>query len=99
MDMQDRVIKLPIIDGLNNRPEQLPLSFPKQISETLLKHHTNPPVYFMSQFIWYLMRNNEQMAKILKKGEDKVPFGEGKLIFKKTDEAIVVGFVVKKHRI
>ncbi|KAE9545815.1 hypothetical protein FO519_010973, partial [Halicephalobus sp. NKZ332] len=31
-DQKDRIIGLPIIDDLINKPEQVPLSFPKQIS-------------------------------------------------------------------
>ncbi|KAE9546478.1 hypothetical protein FO519_010310, partial [Halicephalobus sp. NKZ332] len=77
LDQKDRVVKLPIVDGLVSRPEHLPLSFPKQISETLLKHHSNPPVYFISQFIWYLMRNTDHMTEILAKAESKIPFGKG----------------------
>jgi glycoprotein 6-alpha-L-fucosyltransferase len=75
---EERAVRLPIVDGLSHRPPQLPLSFPKQIADEILKHHTNPPAYFISQFIWYLMRNNEHMDKAIKEAEEKVPFGNGK---------------------
>jgi len=80
INQKERVVKLPIVDGLANRPDQLPLSFPKQIRDTLLKHHSNPPVYFVSQFIWYLMRHNDHMTEILKKAEAKIPFGQGPIV-------------------
>uniref|UniRef100_A0A914EH17 Alpha-(1,6)-fucosyltransferase n=1 Tax=Acrobeloides nanus TaxID=290746 RepID=A0A914EH17_9BILA len=75
-----RVVRLPIAYGLSNPPKQLPLSFPKQISEFLLAHHSNPPVYFIAQFIWYLMRNNKHMEKVLKETEQKIPFGKGPIV-------------------
>uniref|UniRef100_A0A914YLT6 GT23 domain-containing protein n=1 Tax=Panagrolaimus superbus TaxID=310955 RepID=A0A914YLT6_9BILA len=78
INQEDRVVRLPIVDGLTNRPPQLPLSFPKQIADEILKHHTNPPAYFISQFIWYLMRNNENMEKAITEAKEKVPFGNGK---------------------
>uniref|UniRef100_A0A914CQI2 Alpha-(1,6)-fucosyltransferase n=1 Tax=Acrobeloides nanus TaxID=290746 RepID=A0A914CQI2_9BILA len=80
VEQTDRVVRLPIVDGLSHHPEHLPLSFPKQISEFLLAHHSNPPVYFIAHFIWYLMRNNEHMEKVLKEAEQKIPFGEGPIV-------------------
>lgn len=44
-----RVVRLPIIDALFLRPEQLPLSFPQQLADSLLTHHSNPPIFFVSQ--------------------------------------------------
>uniref|UniRef100_A0AC35FRP5 Alpha-(1,6)-fucosyltransferase N- and catalytic domain-containing protein n=1 Tax=Panagrolaimus sp. PS1159 TaxID=55785 RepID=A0AC35FRP5_9BILA len=79
INQEERVVRLPIVDGLTNRPPQLPLSFPKQFANEILKHHTNPPAYFISQFIWYLMRNNENMEKAITEAKEKVPFGNGKL--------------------
>jgi glycoprotein 6-alpha-L-fucosyltransferase len=79
INQEERVVRLPIVDGLTNRPPQLPLSFPKQFANEILKHHTNPPAYFISQFIWYLMRNNENMEKAITEAKEKVPFGNGQL--------------------
>ncbi|VDM58516.1 unnamed protein product [Angiostrongylus costaricensis] len=46
------------------RPEFLPLSIPRPISEELLKLHSNPPVFFIGQFLWYLMRSAEDLTKL-----------------------------------
>lgn len=69
-----------IVEALTNRPQQLPLGFPKQLQDELLTHHSNPPVYFQSQFIWYLMRSNNHMKEILDKAAAKIPFGEGPIV-------------------
>ncbi|KAK0410897.1 hypothetical protein QR680_005383 [Steinernema hermaphroditum] len=62
---KDRVVFLPIVDGLGGRPPYLPLSFPRQTADEMLKLHSNPPVFFISQFIWYLMRSSEDLDKAL----------------------------------
>ncbi|KAI1717593.1 variant SH3 domain-containing protein [Ditylenchus destructor] len=69
-----RIVRLPIVDGLSSRPEHLPLSFPKQFADILLTHHSNPPVFFVAQFLSYLMHDNQQMRKIVAEAEAKIPF-------------------------
>lgn len=49
ISQSDRVVSLPIVDVLSAKAEQLPLSFPKQFEDELLTHHSNPPVFFVSQ--------------------------------------------------
>uniref|UniRef100_A0A0N5AS11 GT23 domain-containing protein n=1 Tax=Syphacia muris TaxID=451379 RepID=A0A0N5AS11_9BILA len=57
------VVSLPIIDFLNSRPNFLPLAFPEEFAPDLLKLHSFPPVFFISQFMRYLMRFTEGMKK------------------------------------
>ncbi|CAJ0577233.1 unnamed protein product, partial [Mesorhabditis spiculigera] len=75
-----RVVELPIVDALQDRPATLPLSLPKQLEDEMLKLHSNPPVYFISQFIWYLMRNNVEMDRVIERAVAKVPFGKGPIV-------------------
>ncbi|CAJ0960582.1 unnamed protein product, partial [Mesorhabditis belari] len=75
-----RVVELPIVDALQDRPKTLPLSFPKQLEDEMIKLHSNPPLYFISQFLWYLMRNNAEMEKVIEKAVSNVPFGEGPIV-------------------
>ncbi|CAD5231389.1 unnamed protein product [Bursaphelenchus xylophilus] len=80
IDQPDRVTFLTIVDALHTKPAQLPLSFPKELANELLTHHSNPPVFFESQFVWYLMRSNDHMREILDKAASKIPFGEGPIV-------------------
>ncbi|GMT10728.1 hypothetical protein PFISCL1PPCAC_2025 [Pristionchus fissidentatus] len=75
-----RVVNLPIVDSLRSVPPTLPLSFPSSISDYLLKFHSNPPLFFISQFIWYLMRSNAELQKHLDKEIEKIPFGKGPIV-------------------
>ncbi|VDM83731.1 unnamed protein product [Strongylus vulgaris] len=72
-----RVVQLGIVDGLANKPAFLPLSIPRSLSEQLLKLHSNPPAFFISQFIWYLMRNGEEFQKALDEQVSAIRFGKG----------------------
>uniref|UniRef100_A0A7E4V6P4 Alpha-(1,6)-fucosyltransferase n=2 Tax=Panagrellus redivivus TaxID=6233 RepID=A0A7E4V6P4_PANRE len=79
-EQTDRVVFLPIVDGLSRRPKQMPLAFPKQFADELLTHHNNPSVYFVSQFIWYLMRSNSVLEKAISDAAAKIPFGKGPIV-------------------
>ncbi|KHN87329.1 Alpha-(1,6)-fucosyltransferase [Toxocara canis] len=71
-----RVIRLPIVDGLHGRPPFLPLAFPESLASDLLKLHSNPPVFFVSQFMRYLMRPNDVMAKKIADAASGIPFND-----------------------
>ena len=77
---KSRVVRLPIVDALFSRPEQLPLSFPSQLADALLTHHSNPPLFFVSQFLWYLMQENTKMKNIISKAEAAIPFNKGPIV-------------------
>lgn len=80
MSARSRVVKLPIIDGLHGRPPFLPLAFPEFLASDLLKLHSNPPVFFISQFLRYLMRPNDELAKRITEAASKVPFNKGPVV-------------------
>ncbi|CAJ0589879.1 unnamed protein product [Cylicocyclus nassatus] len=77
-----RVVQLGIVDGLANnlRPPFLPLSIPKPLADELLKLHSNPPVFFISQFIWYLMRNGEQFQRALNEQISAIDYKKGPIV-------------------
>ncbi|VDM44450.1 unnamed protein product [Toxocara canis] len=75
-----RVIRLPIVDGLHGRPPFLPLAFPESLASDLLKLHSNPPVFFVSQFMRYLMRPNDVMAKKIADAASGIPFNDGPVV-------------------
>ncbi|KAI6212906.1 hypothetical protein M3Y94_00084800 [Aphelenchoides besseyi] len=80
VDQTERVTSLTIVEALQKRPAQLPLSFPKELADQLLTHHSYPPVFFVGQFVWYLMRSNQHMQEILSKAASHIPFGEGPIV-------------------
>lgn len=49
--MAYNAVLLPIIDSLRHRPHFLPLAFPENFAHDLIKYHSNPPVFFISQVI------------------------------------------------
>uniref|UniRef100_A0A1I7XK46 Alpha-(1,6)-fucosyltransferase n=1 Tax=Heterorhabditis bacteriophora TaxID=37862 RepID=A0A1I7XK46_HETBA len=80
IDSTARIVSLGIVDGLPNKPQFLPLSFPSSISDQLIKLHSNPPVFFISQFIWYLMRSNENLKSELDSATRSIPFSKGPVV-------------------
>ncbi|GMR59148.1 hypothetical protein PMAYCL1PPCAC_29343 [Pristionchus mayeri] len=79
-DSSSRVVSLPIVDSLRTLPSTLPLSFPSSISDELIKFHTNPPLFFIAQFLWYLMRSNGDVQKHLDEEKEKIPFNQGPIV-------------------
>ncbi|KAI6230825.1 hypothetical protein M3Y99_01027500 [Aphelenchoides fujianensis] len=67
VDQSARVTSLTIVEALMKRPVQLPLSFPKELADQLLIHHSYPPVFFVGQ-------------EILDKAASKIPFGDGPIV-------------------
>ncbi|KAF7640162.1 hypothetical protein Mgra_00000606 [Meloidogyne graminicola] len=75
-----KIVRLPIVDGLIFKPEQLPLAFPSQFSDLLLIHHSNPPAFFIAQFLTFLMRENNELDKFVKKAKQQIPFHLGPIV-------------------
>ncbi|GFU32721.1 alpha-(1,6)-fucosyltransferase [Nephila pilipes] len=69
-----QVIDLPIIDNVRPRPPYLPLSIPKDLSDRIIRLHGNPVVWWIAQFVKYLLRPQENMKAILEKVEEKLDF-------------------------
>uniref|UniRef100_A0A2R5LN15 Alpha-(1,6)-fucosyltransferase n=1 Tax=Ornithodoros turicata TaxID=34597 RepID=A0A2R5LN15_9ACAR len=51
-----QVVELPIIDNLRNRPPYLPLAIPQDLGDRLTRLHGNPPLWWVSQMMHFLMR-------------------------------------------
>uniref|UniRef100_A0A915ENW1 GT23 domain-containing protein n=1 Tax=Ditylenchus dipsaci TaxID=166011 RepID=A0A915ENW1_9BILA len=64
--------------GLNQaaRVVRLPI-----VDDVLLTHHSNPPVFFVAQFLWYLMQDTDQMKKVVEEAEKKIPFDKATFTF------------------
>jgi hypothetical protein len=57
IQQSDQVTELVQSEKQIKRPDQLPLSFPKQLANKLLTHHSNPPLFFGAQvrYILYIL--------------------------------------------
>ncbi|GIY50593.1 alpha-(1,6)-fucosyltransferase [Caerostris extrusa] len=62
-----QVIDLPIIDNVRPRPPYLPLSIPKDLSDRIIRLHGNPVVWWIAQFVKYLLRPQDNMKAVLEK--------------------------------
>ncbi|VDD86482.1 unnamed protein product [Enterobius vermicularis] len=78
--MAYNAVLLPIIDSLRHRPHFLPLAFPENFAHDLIKYHSNPPVFFISQFMRYLMRPNENTKRKVELAASKIPFADGPIV-------------------
>ena len=69
-----KVIKMPIIDSLTNRPDFLPLAVPKEYLRTLERIHGDPFVWWAGQVLHYLMRFNSDMESSVASIKQKLGF-------------------------
>ena len=63
------VVEIPIIDSINPRPRLLPPAIPKDLSDRILRIHGDPIVWWVSQFLKYLLRPQAETAKMLADAE------------------------------
>ncbi|KAG7253617.1 LOW QUALITY PROTEIN: hypothetical protein CRUP_023793, partial [Coryphaenoides rupestris] len=55
-DKDIQVVELPIVDSLHPRPPYLPLAIPEDLALRLHRLHGDPSVWWVSQFVKYLVR-------------------------------------------
>ena len=58
-------VKMPIVEMLNPRPPQMPMAFPKDLSEKLLAFHEDPFVWWAGQVFKYILRPNKDLTKYI----------------------------------
>lgn len=69
-----QVIDLPIIDSLNPRPPYLPLAIPEDLSARLSRLHGDPIVWWVGQFLKYLLRTQPDTQTMLAINQEKLGF-------------------------
>jgi glycoprotein 6-alpha-L-fucosyltransferase len=69
-----QVISLPIIDSLNPRPPQLPLAIPADLAPRLKKLHGDPIVWWIGQFLKYLLKPQLATQEMLDTNMQKLGF-------------------------
>lgn len=68
------VISLPIIDSISPHPPFLPLAVPKDISNRLIRLHGDPIVWWVGQFLKYLLRPQESLQSVIDETTTKMGF-------------------------
>lgn len=69
-----QVIDLPIIDSLNPRTSYLPLAIPEDLAPRLKRLHGDPIVWWVGQFLKYLLRTQPDTQEMLDAGRAKMGF-------------------------
>ncbi|ETN58391.1 alpha-(1,6)-fucosyltransferase [Anopheles darlingi] len=69
-----QVLTLPIIDSLNPRPPYLPLAIPADLAPRLMKLHGDPIVWWIGQFLKYLLKPTGETQQMLENGKERLGF-------------------------
>lgn len=73
-DRDVQVIELPIVDSLHPRPPYLPLAIPEDLADRLQRLHGDPPVWWVSQFVKYLIRPQAWLLNEMQEATTKLGF-------------------------
>uniref|UniRef100_A0A4W5S128 Alpha-(1,6)-fucosyltransferase n=1 Tax=Hucho hucho TaxID=62062 RepID=A0A4W5S128_9TELE len=73
-DKDVQVVELPIVDSLHPRPPYLPLAIPEDLAQRLHRLHGDPSVWWVSQFVKYLIRPQAWLEKEIQDTTAKLGF-------------------------
>ncbi|XP_019723499.1 alpha-(1,6)-fucosyltransferase [Hippocampus comes] len=73
-DKDVQVVELPIVDSLHPRPPYLPLAIPEDLAPRLHRLHGDPSVWWVSQFVKYLVRPQAWLEKEIQQTTAKLGF-------------------------
>uniref|UniRef100_A0A8C6NI20 Alpha-(1,6)-fucosyltransferase n=2 Tax=Nothobranchius furzeri TaxID=105023 RepID=A0A8C6NI20_NOTFU len=73
-DKDVQVVELPIVDSLHPRPPYLPLAVPEDLAPRLQRLHGDPSVWWVSQFVKYLVRPQAWLEKEIQQSTAKLGF-------------------------
>uniref|UniRef100_A0A8C5HLR1 Alpha-(1,6)-fucosyltransferase n=1 Tax=Gouania willdenowi TaxID=441366 RepID=A0A8C5HLR1_GOUWI len=73
-DKDVQVVELPIVDSLHPRPPYLPLAVPEDLAPRLQRLHGDPSVWWVSQFVKYLVRPQAWLEKEIQQTTAKLGF-------------------------
>ncbi|RXM95478.1 Alpha-(1,6)-fucosyltransferase [Acipenser ruthenus] len=86
-DRDVQVVELPIVDSLHPRPPYLPLAIPEDLADRLDRLHGDPSVWWVSQFVKYLIRPQPWLEKEIDEATRKMGF-KHPIIGKPKSEAV-----------
>uniref|UniRef100_A0A8C4QCX5 Alpha-(1,6)-fucosyltransferase n=1 Tax=Eptatretus burgeri TaxID=7764 RepID=A0A8C4QCX5_EPTBU len=73
-DREVQVVELPIVDSLHPRPAYLPLAVPEDLAPRLARLHGAPPVWWVAQFVKFLMRPQPWLEAEIQERSTKLGF-------------------------
>ncbi|XP_051951263.1 alpha-(1,6)-fucosyltransferase-like [Xyrauchen texanus] len=73
-DHDVQVVELPIVDSLHPRPPYLPLAIPEDLAPRLQRLHGDPSVWWVSQFVKYLVRPQAWLEQEIQETAVKLGF-------------------------
>ena len=74
-NIQDTInVELGIVDSVNPRPAFLPPAIPSDLSDRIQRLHGDPIVWWVSQFLKYLLRPQAELTKMLQDSETRIKF-------------------------
>ena len=68
------VVDLGIIDSVNPRPKFLPPAIPADLAPRIRRLHGDPIVWWVAQFLRYMLRPQEELKKVLQATEEAMEF-------------------------
>ena len=66
--------EIPLEQHLEIRPPYLPLAIPRDLSDRMIRLHGDPRVWWVSQFIKYILRYQPETQKMINDAERKMNF-------------------------
>lgn len=69
-----QVVELPIIDNVYPKPDFIPLAIPEDLAPRLLRLHGDPAVWWIGQFVKYLVRPQPHLAHDLEEAKQSLNF-------------------------
>lgn len=69
-----QVIVLPIIDSISPRPNYLPLAIPEDLETRLTRIHGDPIVWWIGQFLHFILRPQPSVKQMLDKYAEEMHF-------------------------
>lgn len=69
-----QVISLPIVDSVQPKPPFLPLRIPDDLAPRISRIHGDPIVWWIGQFLKYLLRPQPNIEKMFAQHKEKLGF-------------------------
>jgi len=69
-----QVVDLPIVDNLNPRPKYLPQTIPSDLAPRIMRLHGNPFVWWVGQFMKYLLRPSNTLSEEIERATSRLGF-------------------------
>ena len=70
-----QIIRLPLMAHLSEQPDFMPFAIPDDIADRLKRVHMNPAVWWIGQFVDYLIRPNKDLKLYLRREQGNLVFG------------------------